>query len=255
MEDKIYLICKRNDLVLKIPNYRPFFNLCGWDVFSIPQIHYDIFKNYELKFFEITKDEANAFKSFGDARAVIKLSLQDDEEFDNTYENSGKVPVEVTETRYNNIIKMMKLFSKILLEEEFNRRYKKLNYDGCELEIRTWETQINEMKKYENGQTSEEDLPLLTRLSNLYQVSLSEMVNIIKNAKEKHDSKVNDLYFKMLEIKNKFKNANSIIDLNLLYIEYFNISTPFTKEYRLQRPDLFNEKGDYIHSLGVGYNF
>jgi len=252
IEEKIYLISKKTDSIINIPGYRTFFNLYGWDVFSIPKIHYSIVQTNDLKFFEITQDEAKAFKSFGDARTTIKVSLADDEEFDNTYENSGKVKVEVTESRYNNIIKMMKLFAKILLEEEFNNRYKKLNYDACELESRTWQTQSQEIMQYDLGKR---ELPFLNQLSGVYGVSLDEMVSLVKTSKKSHDNKVNELYLNLLEIKNKFKSATSIIDLNLLYTEYFNLSTPFPQEFKLQRPDLFNEHGRLIKKLGVGYNF
>lgn len=252
IQEKIYLISKKSDVAINIPQYRAFFTLYGWDVFSIPKIHYDIFKNNDVKFFEITKDEANAFKSFGDARTTIKVSLSDDEEFDNAYENSGKIKIEVTETRYNNIIKMMKLFAKILLEEEFNRRYKKLNYDGCELEIRTWQNQIEEVEKYNCGETN---LPLLKKLSQIYDISLEEMVDLVKKSKKNHDDKVNELYTSLLKIKNEFKKCESISELNLLYMDYFNVPTPFTQQFKLERPDLFDDNGNYIKKLGVGYNF
>ena len=255
MEEKIYLISKKLDSIINIPGYRAFFNLFGWDVFSIPKIHYEIFKNHDVTFFEISKDEALAFKSFGDSRATIKVSLADDEEFDTTYDGMGKTSIEVTEKRYNNIIKVMKLFAKILLEEEYNRRYKKLNYDYCDLEVRTWGTQVKEIEKYELGYTSEENVPLLHSLSSVYGISLSEVVSKIKETKENHDNKVNQLYLDMLAIKNEFKLVNNIEDLNLLYIKYFNVHAPFTKEYKESRPDLFDENGNYKYTIGVGYNF
>ena len=261
MEEKIYLITKESDLLYRIPNSRSLFTLYGWSVFSIPKIHYDLVVNNNIVFFEITKEEAKGFKTFGDDRPVISVSLTDDDEFDEIYSQyggdlresrPGKIKLEITETRYNNTIKMMQLIAKILLEEEFDRRYKKFRYNNCELECFTWDDQLKEVEKYKNGDS---DLPLLSMLSESQGISISEMVLKVEEAKKRNDLVVYDLYKKLVSIKNEFNSCTNIIDLNLLYMKYFNVNMTFSKEFKLSRPDLFDEKGGLIVPLGVGFNF
>jgi len=261
MEEKIYLITKESDVIYKIPNHRSLFSLYSWAVFSIPKVHYDFLVSNNVSFFEITREESKAFKTFGDDRPSISVSLNDDEEFDEIYNQyggdlvesrPGKVKLEVTETRYNNTIKMMQLIAKILLEEEFDRRYKKFKYNNCELECTTWDDQLKEAENYRNGDSN---LPLLSMLSESQNISINELVFKIEEAKKRNDSIKYELYEKLVLLKNEFKSCTSIIDLNLLYMKYFNINMTFSKEFKLSRPDLFNDKGGLKVPLGVGLNF
>lgn len=258
-ENKFYFICKDDNRVSVILGITVFYTAHGWTVASIPKQHYEIFKKYDARFFEIDRDLALGFKNFGDARSKVKVLESDtDPEYfgENLYNyeetNKGeKLVVSVTQNRYDNIIKAMKLFSKILLEEEYNKRYKKLLSDSNELELRTWDRQLSEVDKYSLG----EPTPLLTKISTAQGVDVESLISSIKAAKSVHDEKVDNLFVELQSHKARFKSCTTIEELNWLYFEYFNMKGVFSKEYINANSELFTDKGEIAAAAGVGYKF
>lgn len=263
MEERIYLIANDDTLYGTIPDCREYLTLYGWSVVSFPKNHYDFIASKNIKYYEITLDDILAFKLFGDPRPVVKVDTADELEQDEIYLQYGgdiselgeRVKLEVSPSRRDNVIKNMKKFAIILLEEEFNKRYLKFKQNTTELESSTWDQQIMEVEKYDSGLTSETDIPLLHTLSTSYGNSLSEMVSLVKQAKQSHDVKSQELYAKFATLKTEFNSCSTIDDINLLYMRYFSLSMPFTKEFKLSRQDLFDERGGHRNRLGVGYQF
>lgn len=260
-ENKFYFISKDDNRVSTIVGITQFYSAHGWTIASIPKQHYEVFKKYDLKFFEIDRDLALGFKNFGDARSKVKILETDaDPEYsgENIYdyevvmgEGGAKLRVPVTQNRYNNIVKAMKLFSKILLEEEYNKRYKKLLSDSNELELRTWDRQLSEVDKYRLG----EPTPLLTKISESQGVVIEDLISNIESAKASHDAKVDELFVELQGHKSRFKSCSTIEELNWLYFEYFNMKGVFSKDYIDANPELFTDKGEIAAAAGVGYKF
>lgn len=257
--NNLYFISRTDDRVSAILGINIFFTAHGWMVFSIPQPHYNVFKNYSVKFYEIDKSLALGFRNFADARREIKvltseenLNFESEDELNTPpYGTGQKVKIPVTESRYNSILNAMKLFSKILLDEEYNKRYKKLLSDSNELEVMTWNTQLKEIEKYNNG----EETPLLSKLSEVTGTDISDIISSIQTAKENHDNKVNELFVELQGHKAKFKSCTTIEELNWLYFEYFNMKGVFSWDYINKNPSKFTDQGEIAERAGVGYKF
>jgi len=255
--NNLYLISRTDDRVSALLGIDIFFTIHGWMVFSIPRPHYNVFKNYSIKFYEIDKSLALGFRNFADARKEIKV-ISDSEvpnEEDGLYVSptgtGKKVKIPVTASRYNSILNAMKLFSKILLEDEYNKRYKKLLSDSNELEVMSWKNQLEEIEKYNNGQ----ETPLLSKLSEVTGNDIPTIISTIQTAKQRHDNSVNELFIELQGHKTKFKSCTTIEELNWLYFEYFNMKGVFSSDYINENPSRFTDKGEIAESAGIGYKF
>jgi hypothetical protein len=252
MENLFYLV-KTTDDLYKVPELRIFFVNYGWTVVGFDKKYYDLFISLGLKYFELTKDDILGYKSFGDMRSEIKVLTSDEVEQD--YIPGGieanRIKIPVTDHRYNCILNSMKNFAVFLLEEEFDNRFKKLHLDFSDLEKQTWDKQLEEVKLYQEGK----ETPLLNSLAKAKNISREEYVILIEEKKTEYDSKVSNLFVKLQSLKTTFKDINTIEDINLLYAKYFSIQLAFTDEFKQLHPDIFNEKGNFIEPLGIGYNF
>jgi hypothetical protein len=252
MENLFYLV-KTSDDLYKIPDIKIYFVNYGWTVIGFDKKYYDMFVSFGLKYFELTKDNVLGYKSFGDMRAEIKVLV--DDELEQEYIPGGieanRVKIPVTEHRYNCILNSMKSFAITILEEEFDKRFKKLHLDFSDLEKQTWDKQLEEVELYHKGK----ETSLLNSLAKTKNISVEDYVKLIEDKKAKYDSKVSELFVSLQSLKTTFKDVNAIEDMNLLYAKYFSIQLAFTDEFKKSRPDIFNEKGSFIIPLGIGYNF
>jgi hypothetical protein len=252
MENLFYLV-KTSDYFYKIPDVKIYFVNYGWTVIGFDKKYYDLFVSFGLKYFELTKDDVLGYKSFGDMRAEIKVLT--DDELEQEYIPGGieanQIKIPVTEHRYNCILNSMKNFAITLFEEEFDKRFKKLQLDFSELEKQTWEKQLEEVKLFYDGKPT----PLIESLAEAKGISVEEYVLSIEETKEKYDNKTNTLFVELQSLKTTFKNVDIIEDMNLLYAKYFSIQLAFTNEFKQSRPDIFNDKGNFIEPLNIGYNF
>lgn len=255
--NNLYLISRTDNRVSALLGIDIFFTAHGWMVFSIPQLHYNVFKNYSIKFYEIDKSLALGFRNFADARKEIKVISDSEVPNEEDSLNVGsdgtgkKVKIPVTESRYNSILDAMKLFSKILLEDEYNKRYKKLLSDSNELEVMTWKNQLEEIEKYNN----EQETPLLSKLSEVTGNDIPTIISTIQTAKQRHDNSVNELFIELQGHKAKFKSCTTIEELNWLYFEYFNMKGVFSWDYINENSSKFTDKGEIAEIAGVGYKF
>jgi hypothetical protein len=252
MENLFYIV-KTTDDLYKIPELKIYFVNYGWTVVGFDKKYYDLFISLDLKYFELTKDDVLGYKSFGDTRAEIKVLASD--ELEQEYIPGGveanRVKILVTETRYNFILNSMTSFATILLEEEFDKRLKKLHLDFSDLEKQTWDKQLEEVKLFHEGKAT----PLIESLSKAKNISVEDYVKLIEEKKAEYDFKVSELFVNLQTLKTTFKDVNTIEDMNLLYAKYFSIQLAFTNEFKQSRPDIFNDKGNFIEPLGIGYNF
>ena len=138
--EKLYFLVKEKDTV-GIPTTRSFFSFSGWNVISIDKTFYSMFLGLDYKFIELSREDILGYKLFGECRAITKVANGDEEE-DIPYNNDEeKIKIKVSETRMNLILRSMKQFAVILLEEEFDKRLEKLNLSFSELEKSTWQQQ------------------------------------------------------------------------------------------------------------------
>lgn len=253
--NKRYFLLKTSDFVYKLPSITIFYGIYGWSAISIDEIDYQLIPKFDIKYYEITKSDIMGFKSFGNGRSVVSISVSDDTEdinFDDYSANSkNKIKIPVTQTRYDQILNSMKLFSKVLLEEEFDRRFRKLRYNGSFLEAQTWDTQVQEVERYQNNQST----PLLSAIAESKQILVADLVALIQSKIDQYNQSVQDLYIQLLNLKTEFNNCATIEDINVLYTKYFGQIYYISPEYKESHPEIFDENGEYKFTIPTCYNF
>jgi hypothetical protein len=257
--EPMYLLVKTDDVLDNIPNIRVFFAICGWSIVRIEERYYQLIIKFGIHYYELTKDDVMGFKSFGESRSFYKVELSDDEEdldandYDvkNLEENIKKVAIPVTERKFNAIINSMKLFAKILLEEEFDKKFEKLRYTFSKLELKTWDKQLEEVIKYNNG----EDTPFLTLLAEAKQITIEQLVSAINFKVDEYNLAVQNLFINLTQLKTEFNTTQSIEDINVLYAKYFGQIFRISPEYRQAHPDIFDENGEFKFTIPLAYNF
>ena len=252
---KLYFLIKTTDYIYKIESIKIFFSMYGWSAVSIDENDYQIILKFNLRYYEITKSDIMGFKSFGNARSVISVSINDkyeeDVDFDDYEIIRNKVKIPVTKERYDSIVKSMKLFSKVLLEDEYDRRFDKLRHTGSFLEMQTWNKQIEEVKKYHGGL----DTPLLESIAKIKGISIKDLIIMVENKISEYEKSVNDLYLSLLNLKTEFDNCAKIEDLNVLYAKYFGQFFYIPEEYKKSNPDIFDDNGAFKFKVPISYNF
>lgn len=254
--NRIYFLIRTTDELFKIPDIKIFFGIFGWSVISIDAIYYQLIAKFNLNYFELEENDIFGFRFFGDSRPIIKFRptsedkdlVSNDYDYDQGYQ---KVKFAVTEIQSNSIMKAMKLFAKVLLEEEFDKRYNKLRYDGCNLEVQTWKDQIEESQKFLKG----EPTPLLNLLANLKGITVEKLVIAINSKVRQNNQTIQNLFIQLVQLKTEFNNCATIEDINVLYFKYFGQQFNISFEYRKKRPDIFDENGNFIETIPLHYNF
>jgi hypothetical protein len=237
----------------KLPTYNPYGNVLNWNSFSIEEMDFENLKKYVSNFIEIDQEIAVfGFRSFGDPRIEIKISKQDidlnveyDDSVDLSYYESvfnNKVKIPMSEKRYNCVVKTMKLVSKLILEEEFENRYKKYIASTTLLEINSWHHQLN-------------DEIFVEHLSSIKKISKEDFKTRINTKKQEHDEYLKKLYLELQELKQKFYDVETIKELNILYEDYFNI--PMHGEQARECGRLIEKQNGTIYRkpVGTGFNF
>lgn len=252
--NKIYFLLKTTNDIYKIPSIQIFFGIYGWSAISMDERDYELIPKLGLQYYELTKSDIMGFKNFGNGKSIISVSIFDESEninFEDYEISKNKVKIPVTQERYNSIMNSMKLFTKVLLEEEFDKRFNKLKYTGSFLEVQTWDTQIKEVEKYYN----EEDTPLLNSIAQVKQISVQDLVNLIEIKVEEYQQSVQNLYTRLLELKTEFNNCATIEDINVLYAKYFGQLFYISSEYKESHPEIFDADGRFKFTVPISYNF
>jgi hypothetical protein len=253
--ERIYLLVRTTDNLNKIPSLLAFFSLYGWSAASIKSEDYQLIIKFNIKYFEITKSNIMGFKNFGAGKSIISISVNDPTEedinFDDYEQKKGKIKIPVTQNRYDSIVSSMKLLAKVLLEEEYDKRFIKLRYTGSELETQTWNIQLQEVEKFNLG----EETPLLSAFATAKQISVEELVSLVNTKVQEYNTAVQNLMIELLTLKTEFNSATTIEDLNVLYAKYFGQQYYISDEYKQSRPDVFNENGEFKFTVPLIYNF
>lgn len=249
---KRYFISNDDIGLSKLVSYTPYGNVFNWSVYSIDATEMPIMKKYVRTFEELDKETAIfGFRSFNDPRSTIKLGQQDKDmnlEWDDLdreqYKNNfnSKITIPVTEKRYACIMKAMKLMAKVLLEEEFDKRYDQYIANTTQLELDSWELQSDE--------------EFLSKLAEVKQVSVEDLKSLINTKEAERKEYLSQLYLLCQSLKQKFYNCTTIKELSVLYEDYFGL--PMHRELSLELGRLvLDEEGKIVYQkpVNLGYNF
>lgn len=224
---KKYFIAKNNGFFSNLNSYIPYGSILGWDSFSLDQKDTDYLLSINCKINEVDKDIAVfGIRGFGDIRSKIKINYADYEEnelFDGSpsleqyLNNFSKIQIDVSEKRYNTVVKTMKLLAKLIIEDVYEKRFLSLDYSVSTLEKQCWNYQV------------EGDTKFLEKIAKIKNSTVEELNTLIKTSKENFDRKTQELYLNMIELKQKFYDCKTIRELNVLFEDYMGLPMPNTQ--------------------------
>ena len=114
----------------------------------------------------------------------------------------------------------MKLTAKLVIEDQYDRKFLSLKAEESKLEQYLWGSQVREANNLE-GST-----PVLNTIANAKGVTTAEVAKGVLAGHDKFNQKVVALYKEMLELKQKFISASTIKELNTLWETYMGIPFP-----------------------------
>ena len=135
-------------------------------------------------------------------------------------QQGAKVKIKLPQERIDAAITFMKLSAKLVIEDQYDRKFLSLKAEESKLEQYLWGTQVREANNLE-GST-----PVLNSIAAAKGIEVAEVATSVLAGHSKFNEKVNALYKEMLGIKQEFKAAATIKDLNVLWQKYMGIPMP-----------------------------
>lgn len=240
--ERLYFLTKDTTVFSLIFDIQIIRSVLDWYCISLSKPQEEIFKSsVKGKYYSIDPlIGAQGFLTFADIRDDIKVLKQTYDDGSIAIQSEGiaistaiaagdqvvsaeKIKIPMSAERNRAVMDAMILVAKAVIEEEYDRRFMLLD-TSSHMESLTFELQYEEVKLYKEN--SQSDISLLKSLSEAKEISVDEMVDKVLNARNSFKQSVTDLFKGMSELKNKFKNATSIRDLNRLYEDYFAIAMP-----------------------------
>ena len=115
----------------------------------------------------------------------------------------------------------MKLSAKLIIEDEFDRKFLTLKSRSSKLEQFLWDAQVRESNNLE-GET-----PVLNSIATAKKQEVKDVATSTLSGQADFKEKVIELNTKMIELKQEFKDCATIRELNVLWQKYMGISVPF----------------------------
>ena len=234
-----YYIARHCPKITEIPTVLMTFNQYGVTVFSIDNQWVRDLNKLSGSYEEVSEDVGKwGVKHFGEVRAVVKVTdddpLSEDEEYALEQLPDGRTKVELPQERYDAAIEFMKTAGKLIIEDEYDRKFLSLKAEESKLEQYLWDTQITEANNLE-GET-----PLLNSIATAKGITVSEVATSVLAGNKTFNEKVQALYDSMLALKQEFKSCATIKELNVLWQKYMGVPMPYTQ---MVEEGLVNEDG------------
>jgi hypothetical protein len=242
---KKYFLTNDLQALNRLSTYVPYGTILGWISFSIDESELDVLKSVSSFYYEIDMETAVfGFRSFGDPRSEIKVS-SDEIDLQLEYDDSlnvesykerfdAKIKIPMTEKRYDCVVKTMKLVAKLVIEHEFNLKYKQLIALTTDLERASWQLQL----------TDDEFCDTLSEIK-----QNPNFVDSLFDSKTKYENSVKDLYIRSQKLKQKFYSCETIKELNVLFEDYMGL--PMHNEQAKEEGRYIKLEDGSIQRLGV----
>ena len=199
-------------------------NMYGLMVFSIKEEWVRELVKLTGSYEEVTELLAKyGTKHFAEIRAVGKVTSEDPLSTSDEYAVSvtgPKTSIELPQERIDAAIAFMKLGAKLIIEDEYDRRFLSLKAEESKIEQYMWATQIQEANNLSG------DTPLLNNLATTKGVTVAELAKSIIDGQASFHDKVSALYRAMVALKQEFKNCATIKELNVLWEKYLGVPMP-----------------------------
>jgi hypothetical protein len=234
-----YYIARHCPRITELPTANLIFNQYGVTVFSIDKEWVRDLNKLSGSYEEVSEDIGKwGTKHFGEVRAVVKVTdedpLSEDEEYALEQLPDGRTKVELPQERYDAAIAFMKVAAKLIIEDEYDRKFLTLKAEESKLEQYLWDAQITEANNLE-GET-----PLLNSIATAKGITVSEVASSVLAGNKTFNDKVKALYDSMLALKQEFKSCATIKELNVLWQKYMGVPMPI---FQMEEMGLVGEDG------------
>ena len=223
-----YYIARHCPRITELPTANLIFNQYGVTVFSISEEWVRDLNKISGSYEEVSEDIGRwGTKHFGEVRAVVKVTdddpLSEDDDYALEQLEDGRTKVELPQERYDAGIGFMKVAAKLIIEDEYDRKFLTLKAEESKLEQYLWDAQITEANNLE-GET-----PLLNSIATAKGIAVSEVASSVLAGNKTFNDKVKALYDSMLALKQEFKSCATIKELNVLWQKYMGVPMPFSQ--------------------------
>ena len=234
-----YYIARHCPRITELPTANLIFNQYGVTVFSISEEWVRDLNKLSGSYEEVSEDIGRwGTKHFGEVRAVVKVTdedpLSEDDEYALEQLEDGRTKVELPQERYDAAIAFMKVAAKLIIEDEYDRKFLTLKAEESKLEQYLWDAQITEANNLE-GET-----PLLNSIATAKGIAVSEVASSVLAGNKTFNDKVKALYNSMLALKQEFKSCATIKELNVLWQKYMGVPMPI---FQMEEMGLVGEDG------------
>lgn len=239
--------------VSKLYSFKTHGEILNWRFFSIDYLDKDNLKELAPRCIEVEKDVAIfGIKSWGETRDEISV-YNTECEVDNQFEDfdvvavdpadtQGKIKIPMSDKRKGVVKKAMKLVAKVIIEDEYDTKYRRYLAKTSALERDTWKYQI-------------EDTDFRNSLADVKGKEREEFGNTVFSSGNSHEDYVKALYIECQTLKQKFYNAETIEDLSVLYEDHFNLPMQSHLAIKLGREIVNADEPNERRDVGVGLNF
>ena len=184
---------------------------------------------------EITEDIGRwGTKHFAEIRAIVKVTDEDplsDDELYAVSQSGPKTAIELPQTRIDAAIEFMKLSAKLIIEDEYDRKFLSLKAEDSKLEQYFWGAQVTEANNLE-GET-----PILNSIATAKNISVSDVAASVLAGNKAFNEKALALYDAMVALKQKFTDCATIKELNVLWEDYLGVPMPESQAIELGNTD------------------
>ena len=247
-----YYIARHCPRITELPTANLTFNQYGVTVFSIENEWIRDLNKLSGSYEEVSEDVGKwGVKHFGEVRAIVKVTnddpLSEDEEYALEQLPDGRTKVELPQERYDAAISFMKTAAKLIIEDEYDRKFLTLKAEESKLEQYLWSTQITEANNLE-GET-----PLLNSIATTKGITVSEVAKSVLAGNKTFNEKVQTLYTAMLALKKEFQDCTTVRQLNVLWQKYMGVAMPYAQ--MLEEPDIYLEEDGNPKPVNPGLQF
>ena len=184
---------------------------------------------------EITEDIGRwGTKHFAEIRAIVKVTDEDplsDDELYAVSQSGPKTAIELPQTRIDAAIEFMKLSAKLIIEDEYDRKFLSLKAEDSKLEQYFWGAQVTEANNLE-GET-----PILNSIATAKNIAVSDVAASVLAGNKAFNEKALALYDAMVALKQKFTDCATIKELNVLWEDYLGVPMPESQAIELGNTD------------------
>ena len=206
-------------------------NYMGVTVFSIEETWVRDVLKLTRSYEEITEDVGRwGVKHFGEIRAVVKVTDEDPLSDDDLYkvsQSGPKTAIELPQERIDAAITFMKLSAKLIIEDEYDRKFLSLKAEDSKLEQYFWNAQVTEANNLE-GET-----PILNSIATAKGIAVSDVAASVLTGNKAFNEKALALYDAMVTLKQKFTDCATIKELNVLWEDYLGVAMPQSQAIEL----------------------